>query len=497
MVLGPIGATLRASCDARGARTAIITPADGIELTFRQLAALAEHLSTLTDGGATTIALITASRVAQAAVVPAGLMAGCVMCPINPTAAPDIQQRLVNHAQPRLVIHDGDAAPVDAKGARTIRTAELLDAASARPARASTLGSMPPSGGLLMHTSGSTGDPKGVLLSEHAIGANVAFAAEHFGYDESWVAGSVLPLFHTFSVISDLLPMLTCGGRVVVTPGFALADLPTSANALVAHEVRSYSGVPIVFDMMMALRVPLPSAMRFAIAGAAPLTETTRTRYQRTFGHPILPCYGLTETTCFATASAPEAIRPGAVGRAAGIEVAILDDNGDPLPPGTTGEIAHRGASVIQRYHGDDGKYASSFTANGWFLSGDVGHLDADGFLFITGRKKNMLIRGGEKVYLEDVDRCLATHPAVADSCTIRVGGQRHEEQAVAYIVPRGGPGATVDAAAINAHVTQALGLIARLDDVIATKEIPRSATGKVLREVLVARHAQAREVSR
>ncbi|MCC7075283.1 MAG: acyl--CoA ligase [Deltaproteobacteria bacterium] len=497
MAARPIGEALRASCVARGAGTAIIAPTDGVELSFGQLAVLAERLAALTDGGAATIALITSSRVAQAALVPAGLMVGCVMCPINPAAAPEIQQRLLTHAKPKLIIHDG-AMPAPMVGsARTVHTSELLHALGELPSRSATSAPVPASGGLLMHTSGSTGDPKGVLLSERAIGANVAFAVEHFGYDEQWTAGSVLPLFHTFSVISDLLPMLITGGRVVVTPGFALADLPSSATALVAHEVRSYSGVPIVFDMMMALRVPLPSSMRFAIAGAAPLTETTRTRYQRTFGHPIVPCYGLTETTCFATASAPDATKASAVGRAAGIEVAILDDYGAQLAPGVTGEIAHRGPSVIERYYGDDGKYAASFTADGWFLSGDVGHLDQDGFLFITGRKKNMLIRGGEKVYLEDVDRCLATHPAVADSCTIRVGGQRHEEQAVSFIVPRGGAGATVDAASINAHVTQALGLIARLDDVVACTEVPRSATGKVLREVLVARYAEGRGAAR
>jgi long-chain acyl-CoA synthetase len=484
-----IGEALRARAAASSSRPAILVPEEGVSIDFGQLVSLAERLLELTGGTGETIALCTSTRSAQAALLSAGLMAGCIVCPINPTASPDVQGRLLRHAKPKLVIHDA-SAPMDL-GAREAHPGALMDAL---PTRSTVALPSEGRGGMLVHTSGSTGDPKGVLLRESHIGANVAFAVAHFGYDEDWVTGSVLPLFHTFSVISDLLPMLVCGGRVVVTAGFALAQLPASVQAMVDHRVRSYSGVPIVFDMMIAMRVPLPDSLRFAIAGAAPLTESTRTRYQRTFGHPILPCYGLTETTCFAAASSPDSIRPSAAGKAARIEIGIVDEQGTLLAAGTTGEIAHRGASVIRAYFDDGGRSAGAFTDSGWFLSGDMGHLDEGGFLFITGRKKNMLIRGGEKIYLEDVDRCLAGHPGIADSCTVRVGETRHEEQAVAFIVPRGD---TVDRTAIADHVTRARGTIARLDDIVVTTEIPRTATGKVLREVLVARYGQAHRGAR
>jgi acyl-CoA synthetase (AMP-forming)/AMP-acid ligase II len=483
-----IGEALRARAARDCARPALLAPAEQRELSFGQLASLSARLAELAGGTGATIAVCTESRLAQGALLAAGLMAGCVVCPINPAASPEVRERLLRHARARLLVGDVELAEAAALGARAAIAGSLLAGLAEAPAVSVASEGR---GGMLVYTSGSTGDPKGVLLNEAQIGANVAFAVSHFGYGEDWVAGSVLPLFHTFTVISDLLPMLVCGGRVVVTPGFAISQLPASAGALVEHRVRSYSGVPIVFDMMLALRVPLPESMRFSIAGAAPLSEATRARYLRVYGHPILPCYGLTETTCFATASAPDAIRPSSVGRAAGIEVDIFDEAGASVPRGVTGEIAHRGASVIRGgYYEDAGKNAHAFTGAGWFLSGDMGHLDADGFLFITGRKKNMLIRGGEKVYLEDVDRCLASHPQVADSCTVRVGGQRHEEQAVAFVVPRG---AAPEKQSVVDHVTAVLGLIARLDDVVITTEIPRSATGKVLREVLVSRYGEPR----
>ncbi|HEY6559899.1 MAG TPA: class I adenylate-forming enzyme family protein [Polyangiaceae bacterium] len=485
-----IGDALRARAARDAARPALCAPAEGAVLSFGQLASLSGRILELTGGDGGTIALYTESRLAQAALLTAGLMAGCVVCPINPIAKVDVLGRLVRHAKAVLLIADTTTPGLAAVGASTAQVSTLLQALPSRCTARPSAGSLA-RGGLLVYTSGSTGEPKGVRLSESQIAANVGFAVEHFGYDEEWVAGSVLPLFHTFTVISDLLPMMVCGGRVVVTSGFALAHLPASAHALAEHRVRSYSGVPIVFDMMLAMRVPLPESMRFAIAGAAPLAEATRTRYQGTYGHPILPCYGLTESTCFATVSAPDAIRPSAVGRAAGIEIVIVDDEGAVVTAGATGEIALRGASVIEGgYFDDGGANAGAFTEAGRFLSGDIGHLDADGFLFITGRKKNMLIRGGEKVYLEEVDRCLACHPAVADSCTVRVGARRHDDQAVAFIVPRCG---AVDKTALVEHVTDALGTIARLDDVVVVTEIPRSATGKVLRDVLVASYAERR----
>lgn len=451
-------------------RPVIVAPGEDAELSRGQLLALATRLRELAQPGE-CVALDLESRLGQAALVVAGLLAGILVCPLNPASPAVAKSTVLGHAQPRTIIRD---------------TALLADLhAGPAPVPSSK-------GGLLVYTSGSTGNPKGVHLDEAMIGANVAFAIRHFGHETGAVAGSILPLFHTFTLVSDVLPMLACGGQVVVTPGFAVAQLPAASRALVDHRVHTYSGVPIVFDMMLAMRVPLPSSMRFAIAGAAALGERTRLRYAERHGHPILPCYGLTETTCFATASAPGQVRAGTVGRAADIEVAILDEAGQPLPTGVDGEIAHRGASVIRGgYFRDGGQHEAAFTADGWFLSGDMGRKDAEGFVTLTGRKKNMLVRGGKKVYLEDVDRVLLDDPAVQDACCVRVDGPGpHEERAVAYVVARDTP---PDPVALAHRVTAALGLIARIDDIAFLDEIPRTATGKPRRELLLARYREGR----
>ncbi|GDX80653.1 AMP-dependent ligase [Deltaproteobacteria bacterium] len=481
----PIGRSLRHSAANFPERLALVEVETGAELTYGQLAGLAQRLLVLNGGGPGRLTLLSERRLVQAATLAAGLMAGFVVCPINPASTPDAVGRLVRHAQTSLFLSDTPVPGVsDTPRLAEFRTEGLLVPGA--------LGQSPPlpeaaSGGLLVYTSGSTGAPKGVFLTERHIGANVEFAVDHFGYGSDWVTGSLLPLFHTFTVMSDLLPMLVVGGSVIITPGFAIARLKATARALADHEVRSYSGVPILFDTMMAMRFPLPPSIRFAIAGAAPLGETTRTRYAEAYGHPILPCYGLTETTCFATVSAPSDIRPSAVGRPAGIEIDIVDDDGRSLPANATGEICFSGPSVLSGgYYADEGKHADEFRRPGWFRTGDVGRVDAEGFVYITGRLKNMLIRGGEKVYLEDVDRCLEAHPSIAQACVVRVGARRHEDEAVAFVVPREADGAKLDTAALNEHVVTTLGPFSRLDDVVVVGELPRSPSGKLLREVLL-----------
>jgi long-chain acyl-CoA synthetase len=480
----PIGAMLRASATAFPNRPALVSPAgEALTLSYAQLESLGLQLLRLVGGHTgTTIAVVTEDRIAQASLGAAGLMAGLVVCPLNPAATHLVLRVVLDHAEPALLLVDDVSARVfEPLHSRCLPIASVLG---------TQIGPTAPRlpndgrGGLLVYTSGTTGNPKGVLLNELHIGANVGFAIRHFGYDDTWRTASILPLFHTFTIMSDVLPMLGCGGTAVITPGVSAAHIQTTARLMSEFAVQSYSGVPIVFDTLMALRVSLPSSLRFAVAGAAPLTDRTQQRYLERYGHPIVPCYGLTESTCFAAASNPAEIRAGSVGRPAGIEIAVVDATGTPLRPGVKGEIALRGASVISTgYYRDHGKHASAFTPAGWFLTGDIGCLDADGLLRITGRSKNMIIRGGEKIYLEDVDRCLASHEAIADSCTVRMATGAHQERAVAFIVWRN---AAVASDEICAYVSRELGPLSRPDDVVSVDTIPRSPSGKAQRQALL-----------
>jgi long-chain acyl-CoA synthetase len=333
-------------------------------------------------------------------------------------------------------------------------------------------------GGVLIYTSGATGTAKGVLLSVSNIEANVATAAAAFGYKPGWVSGCLLPLYHTFSLISDVLPVLQTGGTVVVLPTFEMPGAKLIVDAFRKYGVRSYSAPPIIFEAFTALDCLTDTDLQFAIAGAAPLYEAVKEDYETRFGHPIIPCYGLSEATCFVTISPLGAVRANSVGKAADIEICVLDEHSASLPPDQIGEIALRGPSVIRDgYYRDGQRYSSVFTQDGWLLTGDLGRIDRDGYVYVTGRKKNMVIRGGEKVYLEDLDRSLVQYPGVEHSASIVISARETWDRAISFIAPR--QDAVLTRQALAAHVRKNLGSNYVPDDIVFTDRIPRTPTGK------------------
>jgi long-chain acyl-CoA synthetase len=284
--------------------------------------------------------------------------------------------------------------------------------------------------------------------------------------------------------VSDVFPVLCLGGNVVVGDCFTVKDAGSLERAFEENQVKSYSAVPIIVETLLALNVGFPASLRFGIIGAAPLSERTRIRYLEEKGHPLVPCYGLTESVCFAAASPVGGVKPGSAGKAAGIEICVLGGDYQPLPAEEYGEIALRGPSVITRgYFHEGGERLEVFLEDGWFLTGDMGYLDRDGYLFITGRQKNMVIRGGEKLYLEDLDRCLSEHPGISDACCIQTPGTTDSERAVAFLVPQG-PERPADEEII-AWAQESLGFLGRPDELVWVDLIPRSATGKPLRASL------------
>lgn len=484
---GPaIGLLLREAMARHGDAGAITAALTGNSISLVGLRALAERLAAAAGGRAgCRLSLVCADRSHQAALIVAGLAAGMVVCPVDHAMPARAREALLRHAAPDLVITDGTAVPLPEPFARTALRAETLLSDGA------PRGALPESdaGGLLIYTSGATGAPKGVLLDEHQLGANVSFACDHFGYQAKgrWTSACLLPLHHTFAIVSDLLPVLCAGGQVVILPGFATDDVATTADALNRYAVRSFSAVPLILEAMLALSAPLPSSMLFAISGAAPLAERTRARYRERYGHPIVPCYGLTETVCFATASPVDGGRAGSAGRAAGIALRIVGEDLLPLPVGQHGEVAVRGSSVITSYFRSGPEGAAACIEDGWFLTGDLGRLDDDGYLYVTGRRKNMLIRGGEKLYLEDLDLCLEEHPAIAEACSVQIPGMFGFERAVTFLVRGGGSSGDVarDEESIRAHIRDRLGALGMPDELRWIDRIPRSATGKPLREAL------------
>jgi acyl-coenzyme A synthetase/AMP-(fatty) acid ligase len=450
-------------------------------LTYRDLLAHAAALKRVLrieqiEPGA-TMTVVSDRPLHQAVALIAGLCNGLVVNLLNPSLSHAALDKLCRHAEPALLLADcADGLPAIGGEVRRFGWRELF----AGPNQTDDDLPNADGGGLLIYTSGTTGPSKGVLLRWAHIRANVWHTIEAFGYQRGWVSGSLLPRYHTFTLISDILPALFLGGRCVLTDTFELPHAGAIVSAFKRHGVRSYSAAPIILEALCALHALTDVlTLQHAVAGAAPLKERTRQLYAELFGHPIIPCYGLSETTCFATISPLAAIRAGSAGKPAGIEIRAVNEQGSPLPPDATGELAMRGPSVISKgyFRDTERSFAHAFTADGWFLTGDIGRIDADGYVYVTGRRKSMVIRGGEKIYLEEVDQCLAELPQVVDCSSIVHCEADRADRSLTFVVTR--DGAPLPRTELDTHVRARLGQRHVTDRIYTVRQIPRTRTGK------------------
>jgi acyl-CoA synthetase (AMP-forming)/AMP-acid ligase II len=463
------------------------TSANDVPMDYRALTAHALALRAAMQAGGVPsgacVALLSRRPLHQAIAIVVGIANGLIVNPLNPALSQEVLRAQLHHGQPVWLITDG-SVPALQDVPRRVRcvewnelfgTAKDIDPAAFPCTPAGT----DDTGGLLIYTSGTTGTSKGVLLNWPHIAANVRHAIGALGFTPGWIAGSLLPRFHTFTLISDVFPPLLLGGTVVLVDTFDLRNVKRTVDAFRRYGVQSYSAAPIILEALCGLNAWADApAMCFAVAGAAPLKESTRLAYARAFGHPIIPCYGLTETTCFATISPRDAIRPGSAGKPAGIAIRVVDEHGVVRDEGATGELEMRGPSVISDgyFRDEAARFAKAFTGDGWFKTGDIGRIDEDGYVYVTGRKKNMVIRGGEKIYLEDVDRCLADYLGVLDCTSIVVCEPQQPDLALTFIVTSGAPIPRED---IAAHVRSALTAQHVPDRIYFVDHIPRTPSGK------------------
>ena len=247
----------------------------------------------------------------------------------------------------------------------------------------------------------------------------------------------ILPLFHVNGIVVSVLTPLLAGASVVIAGRFD----PHTFFDLVERERPTYfSAVPTIYSMLAALPAdvrPDTSSLRFGICGAAPASAELLTRFEARYGFPLVEGYGLSEGTCGSTinpVAGPR--RAGTVGIAfPGQEIRIVDEDGTELAPGVDGEVVVRGPNVMRGYLGRP-EDTARVIVDGWLHTGDVGHLDAEGYLTLVGRSKDMIIRGGENIYPKEIEDVLAGDPSVLEAAVIGVPDDKWGEVVVAYVQP-------------------------------------------------------------
>ena len=336
---------------------------------------------------------------------------------------------------------------------------------------------------LVLHTSGTTSRPKIVPLRH----INVTASAYHIGEMLALAPGdtcmNIMPLFHIHGLIAAVLSSIAAGGSVVCTPGFnAFKFFATFDEARPSW----FTAVPTMHQAILGLagrnkETIANGRLRFIRSSSASLPPQVMTAVEAAFGVPVIESYGMTEAA-HQMASNPLPPRPhfaGSVGIAAGPDVAIMDDDGNILPTGGLGEIVIRGRNVTAGYENNPDANAKAFT-NGWFRTGDQGTLDAQGYLRLTGRLKEIINRGGEKVSPLEVDECLMDHPAVAQVVTFAIPHSKLGEEVAAAVVLR--EGMTLDEHALRDFATTKLAQFKVPRKIVFLAEIPKGATGKLQR---------------
>jgi oxalate---CoA ligase len=342
---------------------------------------------------------------------------------------------------------------------------------------------------LLLHTSGTTSRPKLVPLTHRNLLASARNVARTLELGPADRCLNVMPLFHIHGLVAALLASLEAGGSVACTPGFHpirvfdwLRELdPTWTTAVPTMHQSLLARAAVHEDVLRSHR------LRFVRSSSAALPGPVAEQLERAFGVPVIEAYGMTEAAHQMASNPlpPASRRPGSVGPAGGPEIAILSPAGEPLPAGSTGEVAIRGENVFAGYEGDPEANAAAFSG-GWFRTGDEGMLDESGYLTLSGRIKEQINRGGEKVSPLEVDERLLAHPAVAEAVTFAVPDERLGEEVAAAVVLA--PGARADEPALQDFVARTLAPFKVPRRIVQVDELPKGPTGKLQRVGLAER---------
>ncbi len=299
----------------------------------------------------------------------------------------------------------------------------------------------------ILYTSGTTGFPKGVLQTHFNIRRNAEMIQEFLKAREDFRFMLILPLFHVNAQIVTVMAPFSIGASCILTPGFSAQ---THWETVAKYKASTFSAVPTILSIL--LRMPHEnldlSSLEFIICGAAPLPVEVFREFEKTFKCKVVEGYGLTEGTCASSVNplpteTEDRRKVGSIGiPLPGNEMKIVDDKGNNVPPNTKGEIIIKGDNIMKEYFKNPEANAQTLK-DGWLYTGDIGHMDDEGFFFITDRKKDMIIRGGENIYPREIEEVLYSHPSVSLATVIGVRDKIYGELPKAFIVLKEGESIT------------------------------------------------------
>jgi len=480
---------------APGRHVAVVLPEQNIRVTYadlrEQVESLADALAfagirrgdrvgiALPNGLPAIVAFLAAARVGTAA-------------PLNPAYKEDEFRFYLDDTNAKILLVPpagadearraaGDRIPVliiDMDGAGRVF---LADSTGRKPV-------VPPSVddvALILHTSGSTGRPKRVPLAHKNLSISAQNVARGYALTGDDVSMCVMPLFHVHGLVASTLATLHSGGTIVVPAKFNPLSFWRTAKE---HGVTWYSAVPTIHQLLLARADPKAARpagterLRFIRSCSASLPPQVMRGLEAAFGAPVLEAYGMTEAAHQMASNPlpPAARKAGTVGIGTDVRISILDETGAHLSAGERGEVVIKGPNVITGYENNPEANAKSFV-DGWFRTGDRGFLDADGYLTLVARIKELINRGGEKISPREIDEVLLAHPSVAEAVCFGVPHPMWGEEVEAAVVVR----APIESAELVDYCRERLSDFKRPKRIHITDTIPRTATGKIQRGIV------------
>jgi acyl-CoA synthetase (AMP-forming)/AMP-acid ligase II len=466
----------------------IVEAETGRTITYRAFARAVDALrQTWEAEGARAVMLALPGGIAAGIVWLAALTGGMRLIPCSPESSDDERQRLAASQRPDAIVVTRAAEAIGfARAGALVYTADDIYTPAISPFAPVTPAMMSPAldGSLRLTTSGTTGDPKGVVLSARQIAwtADQVRLSHHLTTADRGLA--VLPFFHINAPVVSLCASLLAGACVVVAPRFSVQRFWEWVER---ERITWVSVVPTIVALLLTTEKPpfLPGTLRFARSASAPLPVARHRAFEERFGIPLIETYGLSEAASQVTANPlpPAQRKHGSVGVPTGVELYVCEPlpGTCELPCGAVGEICVRGPNVIAGYEGDAS--ASSFGA-GWFRTGDLGYLDADSYLYITGRLREVINRGGEKIAPREIEELLLAHPAVSDAAVVGEPHPLYGQRVVAYITPRDGWDALVERQ-LRDYCAQRLSAYKVPEAFYSVPALPRNGNGKLNRQAL------------
>jgi long-chain acyl-CoA synthetase len=468
------------------------------QISYQDLASACESIEATLQhnglGAGDTVSVIMPNGLMTLRLLLGVMYSGMIVNPVNLLSQTDQMQYVLEHSDCKLIFANAEwierLVPIVAKLHRSVKIVSVEADADSLPAV--TLTSAPRSAptpaspnaatpALLMYTSGTTGQPKGVVLSHGNLLANAqAISKEHNLTAKDRVHG-VLPFYHINAFTVVMMAPLFHGGSIAVAPKFSSARY---WSQVFEAQCTWINVVPTIISYLLEGEAPKENLkqVRFCRSASAALPPEHLLAFEKKFGLGVIETMGLTETAApsFSNPLDPAARKVGAVGRASGCEARVIDAQLTPVDDGLTGEIVIRGAQVMVGYYKNDAATKATFTEDGWLRTGDLGHRDTDGFFFVTGRIKELIIKGGENIAPREIDEALLKHPAILEAAVVGIPDKHYGQEILACIVLR--EGQPEDVVALRKFCEIHLGRYKTPKEFRFVGSLPRGPSGKVQR---------------